>query len=322
MKLNRNYEFKKGFLLIGLSTILVINPMLVFAESDDSFPSWIKDLAKFWVDDQISDEEFIKSLQYLLDNDFLIIKQDSPNTISDIQNIENQIIKKTKDGIPILGIGQTFTDNLTDESYSVMMSISREILTDEYTTRGYSQWVTMMDEKTDGFDWKNLKIQIMTENENRISPFWFNGISYYELPFDDKPRYLVLSVDDDLVFWDMMISDKSYQIESCLVLDKYNSEINNDSLHVKIQDAFVNSDNILQVSVRPDNPPGRYVSMQVLDFDNSVLFSDSYSFSNSLGSVEQVTIPDDFDHSMSITVRACVEGGFDNTMEIVQDTIR
>ena len=318
MKINKNCDLKKEFLLIGVLVILFINPVIVHA--DDSIPSWIKDMAKFWIDDQISDEEFIKSLQFLLDNNFLTIKQKSANIISDIQNIENQFLKKTKDGIPILGIGQIFTDGLTGESFSTTMAISRKILTDESTTRGYFKWVTMMDKKIDGFDWKNLEIQIITENKNRISPFWFNGITYYELLFDDKPRYLVLSVGDDLVFWDTTLSDESYQIESCLV-DEYTSEIDNDSLHIKIRDDFVNSDNILQVSVRPDDLPGRYVSIQVLDSDDSVLFSDSYYFSNSLGRVEQFTISDDFDHALPITVRACVEGGFENTMELVRDTI-
>lgn len=46
----------------------------VNVSADDSLlPTWIKNTAKFWVDDQISDKEFIDALQYLVEQGILTI---------------------------------------------------------------------------------------------------------------------------------------------------------------------------------------------------------------------------------------------------------
>lgn len=38
-------------------------------------PNWIKNTAKWWADDQISDSEFIKALQWLIDQKILVVEQ-------------------------------------------------------------------------------------------------------------------------------------------------------------------------------------------------------------------------------------------------------
>ena len=56
-------------ILIGFSS------SISFAE-DNYVPNWIKDTAGFWAEDKISDQDFLQSLQYLIDNDFLLIPHD------------------------------------------------------------------------------------------------------------------------------------------------------------------------------------------------------------------------------------------------------
>ena len=40
---------------------------------ENLIPSWIKNTAKFWVDDQVSDTEFLNALQYLVNLGILVV---------------------------------------------------------------------------------------------------------------------------------------------------------------------------------------------------------------------------------------------------------
>ena len=66
-------------MLVGVVLGLSIN---VSAE-EGLIPSWIKTTAGFWVDDQISDSEFIAALQYLVEQDVLIIPEKDKTTESE-----------------------------------------------------------------------------------------------------------------------------------------------------------------------------------------------------------------------------------------------
>ena len=75
-------------LLIGLGIGLSIN---VSAE-EGLIPSWIKNTAGFWVDNQISDSEFISALQFLVKEGILVIPQsdivsESTPKVTTTQNI-------------------------------------------------------------------------------------------------------------------------------------------------------------------------------------------------------------------------------------------
>jgi len=50
------------------------NSFLVTVESPDVLiPSWVRDLASFWCDDEIGDSGFIEAIQYLIDNDVIVV---------------------------------------------------------------------------------------------------------------------------------------------------------------------------------------------------------------------------------------------------------
>lgn len=54
----------------------------LFASAEQSIiPSWIKITASFWVEDQISDEEFIAALQYLVEKGILVIPVADQNNV-------------------------------------------------------------------------------------------------------------------------------------------------------------------------------------------------------------------------------------------------
>jgi len=56
---------------IGITIGLSINA----SAQQSAIPSWIKNTARWWADGQVSDAEFIKSLQWLIDQKILIVPQ-------------------------------------------------------------------------------------------------------------------------------------------------------------------------------------------------------------------------------------------------------
>ena len=69
-------KFSKSGIIF--SVILVGAGFIVLNAEGESniIPDWIKNTANWWAEDQISETEYIATLQYLIDND--IIKVDSP----------------------------------------------------------------------------------------------------------------------------------------------------------------------------------------------------------------------------------------------------
>ena len=51
--------------------IVVINPISAFAESE--IPDWIKQVAEFWITDQIDDEDFVQVIEYLVQQEIIAI---------------------------------------------------------------------------------------------------------------------------------------------------------------------------------------------------------------------------------------------------------
>ena len=46
--------------------LITIYPGTSIAISEQEIPDWIKNNAKWWANDQISDEDFVKSIEYLV----------------------------------------------------------------------------------------------------------------------------------------------------------------------------------------------------------------------------------------------------------------
>ena len=55
-------------------------------------PSWIKNIAKFWVNDEISDQEFLNALQFLVDKGVLVLPTEESKNIS--ESTSTQLNKK------------------------------------------------------------------------------------------------------------------------------------------------------------------------------------------------------------------------------------
>ena len=82
---------KKIFLAITFSIFAVSLLSFTYAQTNSLIPSWIKNTASFWVDDQISDQEFLNALQFLVNEGILVIPSESDESL-DTEVIEFDVI--------------------------------------------------------------------------------------------------------------------------------------------------------------------------------------------------------------------------------------
>ena len=74
---------KKTILLFALVTVVATFPLAASAQSD-AVPSWIKNTAGWWADDQISETEFVNSMEYLIDSGIIDISSDQDFGITEL----------------------------------------------------------------------------------------------------------------------------------------------------------------------------------------------------------------------------------------------
>lgn len=75
------------YVILIIFGVLILGNSSVFA--DESIPNWIKQLAGFWSNNQISDSEFLNAIKYMLQHEIITISDD---TFHDITPIPNDII--------------------------------------------------------------------------------------------------------------------------------------------------------------------------------------------------------------------------------------
>jgi len=62
MPLTIKIMIKNRYLVLVLLTVSAVGSSFVFAAGDTAVPSWIKAVAGYWGNDQITDEDFVNSL--------------------------------------------------------------------------------------------------------------------------------------------------------------------------------------------------------------------------------------------------------------------
>ena len=61
-------------IILGMVAMCAFIPISILAASDE-IPDWIKNNAKWWSDGQITQDEFIQGIQYLIEREILEIPQ-------------------------------------------------------------------------------------------------------------------------------------------------------------------------------------------------------------------------------------------------------
>jgi len=101
------------FVILGILFSAVTIPS-VFATESYSIPNWVKDVAGFWAEDLISDNEFGDGITFLIDKEILKVP------LIDLLKDENSILKEENI------ILKEKTDNVSSESVSQQKSISKD----------------------------------------------------------------------------------------------------------------------------------------------------------------------------------------------------
>jgi len=102
---------RKIILLFVLVTGIVAFPLAASAQSD-AIPAWIKNTAGWWADDQISETEFVNSMEYLIGSGII--------QISSQQNVD--VTELTIGFIPI-----EKADELTPKAESLEKFLEQKI---------------------------------------------------------------------------------------------------------------------------------------------------------------------------------------------------
>jgi len=87
---------QKKYLLIFFSLIAISLVSIASAQSEALVPSWIKNTAGFWSNNQISDSEFLNAIKYLLENDIIILKSDESVDLPVVEPVTPNPITKPR----------------------------------------------------------------------------------------------------------------------------------------------------------------------------------------------------------------------------------
>ena len=74
---------RKTAILFALVAGVVAFPLAASAQSD-AVPSWIKNTAGWWADDQISETEFVNSMEYLIDSGIINVSSEQNFGITEL----------------------------------------------------------------------------------------------------------------------------------------------------------------------------------------------------------------------------------------------
>ena len=88
----------KSKVILGISIIFVISLLttsMISAQSSSQIPQWIKTAVTFWVDEQISDQEFINAIQYFVENEIIYVTPNE-NIISNLHMLQTELNEKIR----------------------------------------------------------------------------------------------------------------------------------------------------------------------------------------------------------------------------------
>ena len=71
---------------------------VVSAQENSEIPTWIKTAVGFWVNDQISDKEFLKAIEYFVENEMIKVpsetREDDETLINNLQILQSEVNTK------------------------------------------------------------------------------------------------------------------------------------------------------------------------------------------------------------------------------------
>jgi len=93
-----------GFIISG-----VVLSSFVFAQEESQIPTWIKTAVGFWVNDQITDDEFLHAIEYFVENEMIKVPSqtaDDQVLIDNLQILQSEINTKIEQSRELVNLPQ------------------------------------------------------------------------------------------------------------------------------------------------------------------------------------------------------------------------
>lgn len=113
------------FVVIGITISLSVT---VSAQQSFSIPVWIKNNAKWWSEGQIEDSDFVKGIQYLIDNNILHV-----GTSKDDQDIRNYAVTLQKENDKLQSDNQNLQNQLQQDDEQLQQLQSQSAQSQQYS---------------------------------------------------------------------------------------------------------------------------------------------------------------------------------------------
>ena len=107
--------FQIRFLMVTILSFSIIGSSILFpnslAQEDTQVPSWVKNIAEWWADDQVSEKEFLAAIEYLINNNIISLYVMPCGTFgtSDTENSCSQIRASIWNSKPEMDTGQAIS---------------------------------------------------------------------------------------------------------------------------------------------------------------------------------------------------------------------
>ena len=107
------------FFVVILATTLGFSTFsIVSAQENSEIPAWIKTAVGFWVNDQISDKEFLKAIEYFVENEMIRVPSDETieddvliNNLQILQSEVNTKIEQSRELVNLAIIQKTLKES-------------------------------------------------------------------------------------------------------------------------------------------------------------------------------------------------------------------
>ncbi len=103
---------------------------VISAQEESTIPTWIKTAVGFWVNDQITDEEFLRAIEYFVENEMIIVPSqttDDKVLINNLQILQAEINMKIEQSRELVNLPQ-IQQSLTESNVAFAATGSSEEL--------------------------------------------------------------------------------------------------------------------------------------------------------------------------------------------------
>lgn len=166
-----------------ISIMIVLSTPSVIAQSEsDVIPSWVKGVANFWVEGNITDSEFIEAIKFLIESEIIVI-DGYEKMINTKNSIELQVMiltvitdKETYQTNEPIIISGTVPNNNSGTVTIIIINSSGNIMTitQVSSTSSGTYTKTILTENSSGLSNGMYKVQVQYDSEKIETSFSLN----------------------------------------------------------------------------------------------------------------------------------------------------